>query len=40
MKAIYAGQLVRVVRLEAYRAYIVWGKMIKRVNKCDLELLP
>lgn len=40
MKAMYRGETVRVVRLEAYRAYIVWGGMIKRVNKCDLELLP
>jgi hypothetical protein len=39
MKAIYAGQLVRVVRIEAYRAYIVYRGMVKRVNKCDLELL-
>jgi hypothetical protein len=39
MKARYKGYTVRVVRIEAYRAYIVYRGMIKRVNKCDLELL-
>jgi hypothetical protein len=37
MTAIYRGETVRVVRIEAYRAYIVWHGMIKRVNKRDLE---
>jgi hypothetical protein len=39
MTARYRGILVRVVRVETYRAYIVWRGMVKRVNKADLELL-
>lgn len=39
MTAKYRGILVRVVRVETYRAYIVWRGMGKRVNKADLELL-
>lgn len=39
MTARYKGILVRVVRIEAHRAYIVWQGMIKRVNKADLELV-
>ena len=38
--AIYRGVLVRVVRIEAYRAYIIWRGMVKRVTKRDLELTP
>ena len=38
MKAIYQGQLVTIVRIEAYRAYIVWRGCIRRVNKRDLEV--
>jgi len=37
MTARYKGILVRVVRIEAHRAYIVWQGMIKRVNKTDLD---
>lgn len=36
MTARYKGQLVRVVRIEAHRAYIVYRNMIKRVNPTDL----
>lgn len=36
MTARYKGVLVRVVRIEARHAYIVWRKMIKRVNPADL----
>lgn len=39
MTARYKGILVRVVRVETTRAYIVWRGMVKRVNKADLELL-
>jgi hypothetical protein len=39
MTARYKGILVRVVRIETHRAYIVWRGMVKRVNKTDLELL-
>jgi hypothetical protein len=39
MKAIYRNELVTIVRIEAYRAYIVWRGMVKRVNKRDLEVL-
>lgn len=39
MTARYKGVLVRVVRIEAHRAYIVWNKAIKRVNKLDLEIV-
>lgn len=38
MKAIYRNELVTIVRIEAYRAYIVWRGMVKRVNKRDLEV--
>lgn len=37
MTARYKGILVRVVRIEAHRAYIVWRGMLKRVNPADLE---
>lgn len=37
MNAIYRGETVRVVRIEAYRAYVVWRGMVKRVNKTELE---
>lgn len=37
MTATYRGVLVHVVRVEAYRAYIVWRGMVKRVNKAELE---
>jgi len=37
MTARYKGQIVRVVRIESHRAYIVWQGMIKRVNKTDLD---
>lgn len=36
MTARYKGALVRVIRIEARHAYIVWNKMIKRVNPADL----
>lgn len=36
MIARYKGQVVRVIRIEARHAYIVWHKMIKRVNPADL----
>jgi len=38
MKAIYRNELVTIVRIEAYRAYIVWRGMVKRVNKRDLDM--
>lgn len=38
MTALYRGETVRVVRVEAYRAYIVWRGKIKRVTKTDLVL--
>lgn len=34
--AIYRGETVRVVRIEAYRAYVVWRGMLRRVNKAEL----
>jgi hypothetical protein len=39
MTARYKGMLVRVVRIETHRAYIVWQGMVKRVNKADLDLV-
>lgn len=36
MTARYKGAIVRVIRLEAHRAYIVYQGMVKRVNKADL----
>lgn len=36
MTARYKGQIVRVIRIEAHRAYIVYCGMVKRVNKADL----
>lgn len=36
MTARYKGILVRVVRIEAHRAYIIWRGMVKRVNPSDL----
>jgi hypothetical protein len=36
MTARYKGEIVRVIRIEARHAYIVWRKMIKRVNPADL----
>jgi len=38
MTAIYRGETVKIVRIEAYRAYIVWRGCIRRVNKRDLEV--
>jgi hypothetical protein len=40
MIATYRGETVRVVRIEAHRAYIVFEGKLKRVNKRDLELTP
>lgn len=37
MNAVYRGDVVRVVRLEAVRAYVVWRGMLKRVNRAELE---
>ena len=37
MTARYRGVLVRVVRIEARRAYIVYRNMIKRVNPAELQ---
>lgn len=36
MTARYKGAIVKVVRIEAHRAYIVWRGMVRRVNKSDL----
>jgi len=36
MSARYKGEIVRVIRIEARHAYIVWRTMIKRVNPADL----
>jgi hypothetical protein len=36
MTARYKGEIVRVIRIEARHAYIVWRKMVKRVNPADL----
>ena len=36
MTARYKGQIVKVIRIEARHAYIVWRKMIKRVRVADL----
>jgi hypothetical protein len=38
MTALYRGETVRVIRIEAHRAYIVWHGKIKRVTKTDLEV--
>lgn len=38
MTALYHGTLVRVIRVEAHRAYIVWRGKLKRVNKQELEV--
>jgi hypothetical protein len=37
MTAIYHGVPVRVIRVEAHRAYIVWHGKIKRVTKTELQ---
>lgn len=39
MTARYKGAIVKVVRVEAHRAYIVWRGMVRRVNKAEIELL-
>jgi len=39
MKATYRGVLVRVVRVEAHRVYLVWRGCLKRVTRTDPELL-
>lgn len=37
MIAKYHGILVRVIRIETHRAYIVWRGKLKRINKQELE---
>ena len=40
MTAIYRGETVKIVRVEAHRAYVVWHGKLKRVNKRELEVTP
>jgi len=39
MTARYKGIIVRVVRIEAVRAYIIFQGKLKRVNKAHIEIV-
>jgi len=36
MTAYYRAELVRIIRIEARHAYVVWRGMVKRVNPREL----
>ena len=41
MTAVYRGDVVKIVRIESHRAYVVWRGKLKRVNKAELvEVAP